>query len=199
VKVGIDAGHGMNNAQNELYDPGAVATHAKVRYEEAEIALQWALTGKWVLGQRGIETFLTRDDDRDSTPLGMRDDRMRAEKCTHAISVHCNAASLRTPSGPECIIANEASEAHYIYARETLAACMSAMNRGTRGVKREKDVNPRRPRELAILNRPGWFPGGICLLEIGFITNPHDVQRMVLRDVRIEFWERFADFLQGVR
>ena len=87
IKLCIDPGHGYSNRVPGRYDPGA--TSAGVT--EADIVLQWALTLKWVCGKRGVQVFLTRDDDRDPTPVGSRDNKAEAAGCTHFISLHCNS------------------------------------------------------------------------------------------------------------
>jgi N-acetylmuramoyl-L-alanine amidase len=42
LKIALDAGHGYENRQQGSYDSGAVGGGI----QEADIALQWALTGK---------------------------------------------------------------------------------------------------------------------------------------------------------
>jgi N-acetylmuramoyl-L-alanine amidase len=65
IKLCIDPGHGMGNIVSGRFDPGASGGGLT----EADIVLQWALTGKWVADQLGIAVFLTRDDDRDEDPV----------------------------------------------------------------------------------------------------------------------------------
>gem|GEM_PF-4148245 len=79
----------MGNIVSGRFDPGASGGGLT----EADIVLQWALTGKWVADQLGIAVFLTRDDDRDEDPVAKRDDLAKANGCTHFLSLHCNSAS----------------------------------------------------------------------------------------------------------
>lgn len=74
MKLAIDPGHGMSNRKPGVYDPGACAGG----YAEAEIALAWALTGKHIAKEFGIEVWLSRDDNTDPDPVGTRDNRAAA-------------------------------------------------------------------------------------------------------------------------
>jgi N-acetylmuramoyl-L-alanine amidase len=70
MKICIDPGHGMSNRTRGTYDPGATHKEAGVEYQEATIALRYALTLKDELRARRIEVFMTRDDADDHTPWG---------------------------------------------------------------------------------------------------------------------------------
>jgi N-acetylmuramoyl-L-alanine amidase len=175
MKVAIDPGHGMSNVRSGVYDPGAVSNFLS----EADIALQWALTGKWVFALNGIETFLTRDDDRDSTPVGRRDDQATKEGCTHFISLHCNAAGSTKARGIESFYRDDADK---LLATTVLAALARVVpDAPNRGVKHESQTHVGR---LAVLN----FKPPATLVELGFITNPQDQAYLISRDARIRFW-----------
>jgi N-acetylmuramoyl-L-alanine amidase len=173
MKLAIDPGHGMSNKRDNVFDPGAVA--AGVR--ECDIALEWALTGKYILPQYGINHFLTRDDNLDEVPVGRRDDMAAAAHCTHFLSIHCNAADGKA-TGVEVYYRDISDRA---FAQLVLDSLVEATGLKSRGLKRESDSQHSR---LAVLD----FGPPACLAEIGFLDNPHD--RSVIRDreVRLKFW-----------
>ena len=173
MKLAIDPGHGMSNKRDDIFDPGAVA--AGVR--ECDIALEWALTGKFILPQYGINHFLTRDDNLDEVPVGRRDDMAAAAHCTHFLSIHCNAADGKA-TGVEVYYRDISDRA---FAQLVLDSLVEATGLKSRGLKRESESQHSR---LAVLD----FGPPACLAEIGFLDNPHD--RSVIRDreVRLKFW-----------
>lgn len=176
-KFCIDAGHGMSNAINGRYDPGATATVKDVEFTEAAIVLEWAITGKWKLEQAGIPVYMIRDDDKDSAPVDSRDNRARAQGCTHMLSLHTNAAAPQA-MGTETFYRDELDRS---FAQLVQASALEAMQTRDRGLKTE-DQSPRK--RLAVME----FQGANALLEIGFISNPINRARMLKRDVRIVFW-----------
>lgn len=185
MKLAIDPGHGYANIRPGVYDPGACSSGVT----EADIALQWALTLRWVAAQLGLPTWMTRDDDSDATPVGSRDDRAELAGCSHFLSLHCNAASW-TARGSAL-----GSEAYYRdaadkpFAESVLLATVSAMKTKDRGVKTEsQSQHPR----LAVLG----FKGPATLLEIGFITNEHDREQMLRRDVRVAWAKAVVGLLR---
>ncbi len=163
----------MSNKRDDVFDPGAVA--AGVR--ECDIALEWALTGKYILPQYGINHFLTRDDNLDEVPVGRRDDMAAAAHCTHFLSIHCNAADGKA-TGVEVYYRDISDRA---FAQLVLDSLVEATGLKSRGLKRESESQHSR---LAVLD----FGPPACLAEIGFLDNPHD--RSVIRDreVRLKFW-----------
>jgi len=173
MKLAIDPGHGMSNKLDDVFDPGAIA--AGVR--EADVALEWALTGKYILPQYGINHFLTRDDNLDEVPVGRRDDMAAAAHCTHFLSIHCNAADGKA-TGVEVYYRDISDRA---FAQLVLDSLVEATGLKSRGLKRESESQHSR---LAVLD----FNPPACLAEIGFLDNPHD--RSVIRDreVRLKFW-----------
>jgi N-acetylmuramoyl-L-alanine amidase len=181
MKLCIDAGHGYENRNRESYDSGAVGGGL----QEADIALQWALTGKWVLEKLGIPVWLTRDSDTDSAPLGTRDEHAKANGCTHYLSLHCNAAGA-TVRGTETIY-RHADDKRFADIVQTCA--VQIIQSKDRGIKQESSIiRNDRPLRLSVLD----FNGAACLLELAFISNKADRARLVSRDVRLAFWQRLA-------
>jgi N-acetylmuramoyl-L-alanine amidase len=173
MKLAIDPGHGMSNKRDNVFDSGAVA--AGVR--ECDIALEWALTGKYILPQYGINHFLTRDDNLDEVPVGRRDDMAAAAHCTHFLSIHCNAADGKA-TGVEVYYRDISDRA---FAQLVLDSLVEATGLKSRGLKRESESQHSR---LAVLD----FGPPACLAEIGFLDNPHDRSVIRNREVRLKFW-----------
>lgn len=169
IKLAIDPGHGMGNVSSK-YDPGATAGGL----EEADIALAWGLTLKWVAEQSGLPVFMTRDDDTDVTPVGQRDDRANAAGCTHFLSLHCNAAGP-TATGVETFYRDDKT-----WAASVQQAILGATGLRDRGLKTEGASQHAR---LAVLN----FKGQACLVELGFISNSGDRKKLTSRDARLAF------------
>lgn len=184
MKLAIDAGHGFGNATKGKYDSGAPGPHG---VDEADITLQWALTGKFICGKLGVDCFLTRDDDTDVTPVGSRDDFSRQAGCTHFISIHCNSSGNETAHGIEAYYRVESGKK---LALQAVQSCQLATGSNIRGVFSEGNSQHSR---LAVLN----FGQNACLLEIGFISNPKEYMTMLNRDVRITFWKNFLAKLRG--
>lgn len=182
IKICLDPGHGHSNRKSGVYDPGAVAGGVT----EAGIVLDWALTGKWLAKEYGIEVFLTRDDDSDPTPVGSRDDKAEAAGCNYFLSLHCNAANGQA-RGTETFYRDSADKA---FAGIVQAAAMTAMGSKDRGLKSESDSQHTR---LAVFD----FDGPCALLEIGFIDSASDRTKMQQRETRIAFWRHLFMALKG--
>lgn len=185
LRLAIDPGHGYSNRTPGVYDPGAVAAGVA----EADVALQWALTGKWVLGQMGLEVWLTRDDDRDPAPVGTRDDRALRAGCSHFISLHCNSSVNAGATGTETYYRDKADAGLALAVQRCALEAMWGDRKQPllydRGLKLEgQSQHPR----LAVLD----FPGPACLLEVGFISNLDDRTRMLSRERRVRFWQLLA-------
>lgn len=181
IKIAVDPGHGNANRTPGVYDPGAVSGGI----EEADIALAWALTMKHIGPEYGFDIWLTRDDDRDVTPVSTRDNRADAADCDFFISLHCNAADGHA----------QGTEAYYRDAKDlafgeiALGACCAAMNSRNRGMKSEDQSQHAR---IAIFN----VSCPATLLEIEFIDNPAARQKLTNRARRIDFARRFFSALR---
>lgn len=192
MKIAIDAGHGMSNRKDGVYDPGAVWNGV----EEADITLQWALTGKWVLTQQGIACYLIRDDDSDQAPVWERNDWAEEMECTRYISLHCNASSNAPHvSGTETYarFTETTGRNNYEWAKAVNDSCVEVLQSKDRGVKTESESQHSR---LAVLD---FKNGPSCLLEIGFITNPIEATLMLQRKARIAFWKKLAQYLATIK
>lgn len=181
MKICLDPGHGMGNRKAGVFDPGAEGSGT----DEAAVTLEWALTGKFLLPKQDIEVFLTRDDQTDPTPVGTRDDRAKAAKCTHFISIHCNSANGKA-SGIEVFYRDTVDKA---FAGHVMTALAAATGLPIRGLKKESESQHSR---LAVLD----FGPPACLIEIGFIDNPKDRKIITSKATRVRFFELLAQKLK---
>lgn len=182
MSICLDPGHGYSSRRPGVYDSGAVAAGIA----EADVVLQWALTAKWLLSQAGIPVVMTRDDDRDSTPVGQRDEIAERLGADLFLSLHCNAANGRA-SGVEVFYRDQKDKK---FAEATLAALVKATGLKSRGVKAENQSQHNR---LAIFE----FDGPACLAEIGFLDNPKDRQKLLSRECRVAFATEMYEYLLG--
>ena len=180
MKIGLDAGHGYENRSRKVYDPGATFDS----YSEADITLSWALTGKFILAQGGIDSHLTRVSKLDSQPVSLRDDEAQHELCSHLLSIHTNASDGRA-SGVEVFYRDQGDKS---WAEMVLACLVEATELKSRGLKLEAQSQHRR---LAVLD----FQPPACLMEIGFIDNPKDLEIILKKETRIKFFSLLSERL----
>jgi N-acetylmuramoyl-L-alanine amidase len=177
--VVIDVGHGMHARFPFRNDPGAVAGG----FTEADIALEWALTLKHYLTTAGIKVYMTRDSKISGMPTRARALWARSKRATHFISIHCNAASSVQASGTETLYRNRTPWVNAVH-----NAAVRSLQLRARGVKHESQSQHRR---LAVLGAPNP-----CMVELGFITNPGDRERLLSRERRIAFAQEIVSYLQ---
>lgn len=186
IKLAIDPGHGMGNSRPGVYDPGAVSGGI----DEASIALQWALAGKYIAANAfngKIDVFLTRSSGTTPSPLSKRVALSSRERCTHYLSIHCNSALLPIASGTEAYYRDLEDKA---FASTVLKSACNALRLKNRGLKLEGSSQHSR---LAVFG----FDGPTTLIELGFITNKSDRSAMSERENRVEFWTSlFKDILR---
>ena len=101
MKVCVDPGHGMGNATPGVFDPGAVHNPSGTR--EADVVLAYGLELKGVLEARGMEVFMTRDNNTSPTPVGRRASRAKTAGCDIFVSIHLNSASSSSANGVETL------------------------------------------------------------------------------------------------
>lgn len=190
VYIAIDAGHGYGNRQVGVYDPGTVAQHQGRVYQEASIALQYALTLRWALIQAGHKVFLTRASGEEDAPLSRRVPRAREAGCEAFLSIHLNSNARpgTLGTGIETLYRTESQRAWARLIHEaTLRAFPQLPNRGLK--VRTK---------LAVLA----FEPHACLLELGFINNPIDIELIAptdkekYRQTRIRWAQQIATALE---
>lgn len=178
----------MSNRRDGVYDPGAVANG----YQEADIALQYAITLGYILRQRGFSVRYTRTTNTDPAPL-----RKRVESVAGAhalISLHLNASTDAQAHGAETLYRTQTAQ-HFAQAIHN-AHLRAFPQLHDRGLKQRSN--------LAILK----FEPYACLLELGFITHPRDINALVppstneqdnYRQQRIRWAHAIADALEALQ
>ncbi len=169
MKICIDAGHGPGARIPFVNDPGAVAAG----HTEAKIVFDWAITLKTVLAEAGIKFCMTRPTAKAGMLTSRRAKWAERQGATHFISLHCNA-------GPSSATGIETFErVHLDWSKMVHRAALKSIGLRNRGIKAEHLSQHRR---IAVLSAPN-----ACLLELGFITNAEDRERLLSRDVRLAF------------
>lgn len=181
MTICLDPGHGRDNrGVGRGYDPGACSAGVC----EADIVLQWGLTGKFLLTQLGITVVMTRDDDMDIAPVGQRDEFAERKGADRFLSIHCNSAGA-SATGTETFYRSLEDKA---WAQKVQNAALHALGLRDRGLKTEGQSQHSR---LAVFD----FDGPACLLELGFISRLSDRTAMLKRENRIAFWQKLAESL----
>jgi N-acetylmuramoyl-L-alanine amidase len=162
-RICVDAGHGMGNRSQGVFDPGACAGG----HTEADIALAWAKQLSAALIALGHDVVMTRRDNKQPTPLRHRAGIAKANDCDMMISLHCNAAE-GSANGTEVFyrgIENRNLAQHFAI------AVSQSLGTRLRGAKTE----PESARgTLAVMAFQPCF-----LIELGFIDNPGDRAKLI--------------------
>lgn len=186
MKVALDAGHGWGNTRPGVYDPGAESGSRR----EAELALAAARTVKAALQEAGIAVhMIVTGEASDSNPVGSRARQATDAGCTHMVSFHLDSADSPSATGTTAIYRDASDLA---LARSIQIAALTAFGLRDRGVRTESATAVGR---LAVLA----FPGPSCLLELGFVSNPTDAERIADRARRIEFGRLVAGIFARIR
>jgi N-acetylmuramoyl-L-alanine amidase len=180
MKVCVDPGHGMGNATKDVFDPGAV--HAASNTREADVMLRYGLELKQVLQARGVEVFMTRENNTAPTPVGRRASRAEAESCDMFVSLHMNSFSNATAKGIEVLFRDDPDSK---LADEMQAALLAATGLTSRSIKKRPD--------LAVLT----FDGPAVLLELGFISNTADRNTIIKPAIQTAVCNAVADVVQA--
>lgn len=152
----IDPGHGGT-------DPGAVQGN----YQEKNINLDLSKIVKSKLQQLGFICHLTRADDS-TLSLQQRVNISRIKQADIFISIHCNSATNQAAAGVETFSYTEGGLDHQL-ASDIQARLISSQRVIDRGVKVQN---------LHVLReQPASLPA--CLIELGFISNTIECQRLV--------------------
>lgn len=180
MKIAIDPGHGMSNRKMGLYDPVAVHIENGFEFHEAAIALRYGVALKEALLARGIDVFMTRDDKYDHTPLTGRASMAQKAGCDLFISLHLNDFETDVANGTEIYFRTESSKQ---LANKLQSKLVSITGLRDRGIQQKSD--------LAVLK----FDGPAVLVELGFIANDNDRNKLIDAQVRHAIVQGMADVI----
>jgi N-acetylmuramoyl-L-alanine amidase len=180
MKICVDPGHGMSNRRFGVFDTGCTHIENGFLFREADIVLKYGLTLKDVLRARSIEVFISRDDDTDHAPVGMRADNARNAGCDRFISIHVNDADSDNANGFEVLYG---APKHQGLAQKMQTALLAVLRLRDRKIKLRTD--------LAVLK----FKGPAVLVELGFIAFDKDRDTMLNPQVREHVCATVADIL----
>lgn len=178
MKVCIDPGHGMSNKKSGIYDPGATHVESGTNFEEATITLRYGLTLKDILRSQGVEIFMTRDDAEDHAPVGTRAKNAKLAGCDAFISFHLNDVEDDRANGLEVLYGNAGNAK---LAGDLQAALIKVTKMRDRGAKLRPD--------LAVLK----FTGPAALIELGFIANDGDREKLLNPALRDQICRKIAE------
>lgn len=180
MKIAIDPGHGQDNTSPGAYDPGAVVKGPGT-FEEATIALDYALALNRILAGRGHMTYLTRAARKDSAPLFERAKRCNEWGANILVSLHLNAYERSMASGMEIEYRDEQDKSLADFLLPPLLAVTGFKDHGN-----DQRTN------LSILK----FNGPAVLIELGFLTNPGDREWLIFPENRERLCQKLAQSLE---
>jgi len=160
MKIGIDPGHGGR-------DPGAIGP---TRVCEKDVTLAISLELDRLLQAAGLETYMTRTDDR-TMELITRTAQLNNMKCDLAVSVHINSATRQEANYIATFIQAQGGEAEKL-ARKVQNELVQATGWPDGGV-RVKNLH---------MTRETRMPAILC--ECGFISNPEQERQLRQSEVQ---------------
>ncbi len=164
----IDVGHGWRaTGQTKTFDPGAIGKLNGKSYYEHNLALSYAQSLRDALlaidPTIPVELLVATQ----SRPLTLTK-RKTYQPNAHFISIHLNASTLRTATGHEVYYYRES---HKPFAELIYTAGLPVLGLVGRGIKQNN---------YTVLKRQ--LPS--ALVELGFISNPNDLERLLLTTTR---------------
>ncbi|WP_117885618.1 DUF6443 domain-containing protein [Aureibaculum luteum] len=168
IKVAIDPGHGIDGNNNSAMDPGAVANGE----QEKDLALSISENVSSFLKLFGEETHMVREGDLtvDGNSLIFRTNNAKENGADMFVSIHINSASNEDASGFTVLYKGGGTNADN---NEALAESISGSQK-TMDVRGDGTTERN---DLSVLNRFSKT-GPAVLVEVGFITNQGDVNKM---------------------
>lgn len=154
LKSYVSAGHHEN-------DPGAVSGKLK----ESELTIEFRDMVIAELAKTGVSFA----KDKDSETLGQYLHRIRPGAASVVVEFHFDSSSNKKATGTTAVVADNASQNSKTFAKELVDTTSRILGVRNRGVIPEKKTYRKK---LAIMRKPGI----VALLELGFISNPSDIE-----------------------
>jgi N-acetylmuramoyl-L-alanine amidase len=184
MKICIDAGHGLSNRREGIYDPGAIVDTIQdgqnVIIKEANLTLLYAISLAASFEKMGIYPSMTRHHLLESTPLYARTLRAKNAGADLLLSLHFNSSTNKKAHGLE-IFYNKPGRDLASKLQNDLIATTDFLDRGIK-------QNP----GFAVLN----YERMAVLIEIGFISNANDIAAITDDDFQFQFCKSLARSLK---
>lgn len=164
----ISAGHN-SKSKTIKQDPGATANGLK----EGDLTIEFRDLVKRELDLLGARYI----SDSEEENLSMYLKRIQTGNGSVVVEYHFDAAAP-TATGCTALVEEEADRLDRAFAKELVDTTASILGIRNRGTISEADSHRGR---LGLMREDGI----ICLLELGFITNPEDIQRYNLKKVEL--------------
>ena len=188
LRVLVDSGHGLSNNKAGVWDPGAVSGCGEeaslIREVASGVEQSCHLATPSILPFPECGPDCIQKHERDGTWLSSHLDykvkwaNKTYKKFDFIISLHCNSADNPTASGVEVYYSDGAPLIRKRQAQAAAKALAETLGIPNRGIRPSwKSQHPR----LAILDDT---KGPALLFELGFITNPVDVEAIQERGVQ---------------
>lgn len=175
-----------NSAGHHNNDPGAVATHGGIKYQENKLMIEFRDLINKRLDAKGYKYI--KDDDKET--LSQYLGKIKPGSGSVICEGHLNSFTSSKATGIEVVIANNHSKED-----KALAAMIAtglnritglALRNGNTGVITEKQSARG---SLGIMKKPGI----VILIEYGFISNPSDLK--ILLEEKVDICNFVADCL----
>lgn len=179
----ISAGH---NPKGIKTDPGAIGNG----YREADLTIEIRDLVCKELDTLGVKYIKDSDDET----LAQYLQRVQTGNASVVIEFHFDAAATNTATGATSIVETEADRLDKTFAKEIVDATSKCLNIRNRGVISEADTHRGK---LGLMREEGI----ICLLEVGFISNPNDVNayqcnKQALAMILAPIIKKYEDLIQ---
>ena len=157
------AGH--SNVKGKNYDPGAVGKIAGKQITEAELTQDFEDLVLAEITKKGFK-YIT---DKPEESLGEYLKRIQTGSGSVVLESHFDAATSSTATGTTAIVGSDADRLDKAFGKELVDTTASILGIKNRGVISEGQSARGR---LGLMRKEGI----VALLEIGFISNPKDVE-----------------------
>ncbi len=164
--VFISAGHN-SKSKTIKQDPGAVN---KQGIKEGDLTIEFRDLVKDSLSMLGVA--FTSDTEEENLSMYLR--RVNTGNASVVVEYHFDSADSDKATGTTGLVEEEADRLDQAFAKELADTTAAILGIRNRGVISEKESHRGR---LGLMREDGI----ICLVELGFISNPDDLQRYHLR------------------
>lgn len=163
MAIFISAGH---NPQGIKVDPGAVANGLR----EADLNVEFRDLVVSELISMGVKVITDKDDERLADYLN----RIKTGNGSVVLEFHFDSAASPAATGTTSLYGSDADRLDIAFAKELVNTTSKILGITNRGSISEAQSHRG---SLGLMRKQGI----VCLLEIGFISNPNDIKQYNLR------------------